>query len=104
MVWRLLLVNDHKNLDIRLEVYPAIPVSLKCFLMLDKNRLWLRHWCLVLAGGITAWAGANYTHPGTWSVVTITIRVSRNNRHQQMVSSQLNHEKTRENGSRQGKL
>ena len=37
MVWWLLLVNDHKNLDIRLEVYPAIPVSLKCFLMLDKN-------------------------------------------------------------------
>ena len=44
----------------------SVPFSVKCFLKLNKYWLWVRLWCLLFARGISAWAEANYTHPGTW--------------------------------------
>ena len=100
----------------------SVPISVKCFLKLNKYWLWVRLWCLLFARGISAWAEANYTHPGTWgpsqgaeqcsghhqyqsgSHTTTNMR-NLNTRKSLSIKNQLNHESwTRENVSLRVKL
>ena len=97
----------------------SVPISVKCFLKLNKYWLWVRLWCLLFARGISAWAEANYTHPGTWGpsqgavVISISPGLTQqqihmrnlNTRKSLSIKNQLNHESwTRENVSLRVKL
>ena len=101
MVWWLLLVNDHKNLDIRSgspsavfsrRVQSHLSQSNVSFLMLNKYWLWVRLWCLLFARGISAWAEANYTHPGTWGPSQASKLHETWNNMMMIIKNQLNHE------------